>query len=127
MKLTITRRVITKKNSKRFITRGRKKFLVPSVAFENYLDEAAFELRPQVREKLTGLVRVHCDFYIKGKYRVDGDNLFTSILDTLQHVGAIEDDNNVMAGSWEKHLNNSDWKTIILLTPFRGKNARAIH
>lgn len=127
MKLVLTRRVISKKNSKQFIQRGGRRFLVPSEAFAQYLTEATIELRPQVREKLTGPVRVHCDFYLKGKYKVDGDNLFTSILDTLQHVGAIADDGMVMAGSWRKYPACAGWGTHIYLVPMGAKNAKAIH
>ncbi|MFA5768337.1 MAG: RusA family crossover junction endodeoxyribonuclease [Bacteroidales bacterium] len=125
MKLILTRRVISKKNSKQWIMRGRRRFLVPSVAYERYLAEATIELKPQLKEKFADQpVRVHCDFFIQGKYRVDGDNLFTSILDTLQYIGAINDDQNVMAGSWEKYPGVAAFGTHIYIEPHGGKYER---
>jgi Holliday junction resolvase RusA-like endonuclease len=55
-------------------------------------------------------------FGIKGNYKIDGDNMFTSILDTLMHVGAIADDNQVMHGQFTKTEKQTDWHTTILIS-----------
>jgi Holliday junction resolvase RusA-like endonuclease len=122
MKYILQLRPISKKNSRRWIKRGGKKFLVPSARYENFLSEATYQLMQHAKlKRFTGQVSVHTDLYIKGKYRVDGDNLHTSILDVLQHVGILTDDELVMRGSYEKHPNRDDWSVEISISNYGGQ------
>ena len=116
--LTLPMRVISKKNSKRLIMRGGRKFFVPSEAFERFKQDANASFYQQCNGKLPkikGPVRIDCIFYIKGAYKVDVDNLYTSILDVLQNCGIIEDDNFVLEGYLKKIPGYTDWHTDIVI------------
>ena len=113
---TLSMRVISKKNSKRLIMRGGRKFFVPSEAYERFKLDAGTEIykafngkRPMINKPMM----VDCTFYIKGKYKVDADNLYTSILDILQDHGIIADDDLVIEGHFKKYTGHNSWHTEI--------------
>ena len=114
--LTLPMRIISKKNSKRWIYRGGRKFLVPSEAYERFKLVARTEIYQHFNGKMPNIsqsVRVSCIFHVKGAYRVDGDNLFTSILDILEDCRVISNDNLVLEGSFKKIGGAADWYTEI--------------
>lgn len=121
--LTLYDRVITKKNSKRWIVRGGKRYLVPSISYENFCNSAVVEIMSQFRLShvpggvpITKPIKIHTAFQIKGKYQVDADNLHTSILDVLMAANVIADDNQVVSGSYTKVSGASEWRTLIEIT-----------
>lgn len=113
-------RVISKKNSKQWIRRGVKTYLVPSARHSQFEHEALAQFMQQranvPAELKTAAVKIHMEFYIPGKYRVDGDNLYTSMLDAIQKAGLIDDDAMVMFGSWKKIPGSGGWSTKITIS-----------
>lgn len=116
--ITITGRPIVKKNSKQVFKTNGRIIVTTSKAYKRFEAEALQQLL--TARKHTGLVSVHCDFYVKGKYRVDGDNLYTSITDILQEAKIIQDDVHIMRGSWHKIPGCSGWSTKITIEPYKG-------
>lgn len=124
MKLKLSGRPISKKNSKLWIIRGGRRLLVPSVAYQRFAEAAAYQLKPQLTHTIQPPYQVHCNFYLKGKIHADGDNLFTSILDILQAIAAIDDDDLVMSGSWTKYPGVREWGTHIYLLSYMGEHGK---
>lgn len=119
-KITIEGRVISKKNSRKSRSATNKKtgkrytFMVPSDAFEDFEETALWQLKA-CRERFTGDVCIHYAFEIKGKMRIDVDNAIASINDILQKAGIIDNDENVIKGSFEKIRGAQDWKTRLII------------
>jgi Holliday junction resolvase RusA-like endonuclease len=91
IELTLTGETPSKKNSKRWIKRGQKTFLVPSDNYENWEIEKSFELVNIGSVK--GCCTIEMTFFTGTKRRGDLDNKATSILDLLKKYEVIEDDN----------------------------------
>lgn len=120
LQLSLEYRVISKKNSRRYIHRGGRGFFVPSVAFKNFEANAVASIWEQIGKRpvkplFTGDMRINTIFYTKGKLRVDADNLHTSILDVLQKANIIADDEGVVKGYYEKHRGSKSWRCDILI------------
>jgi len=121
--LTLSLRVISKKNSKRVMGSrfGKKMIVLPSVAYGQFQSDAIAELRQQIYSNdvlrkllpITRQVQIDTSFQIKGKYQVDADNLHTSILDVLMAANVIDDDNQVVSGSYSKTTGADEWFTLI--------------
>jgi Holliday junction resolvase RusA-like endonuclease len=111
--MTITGRPISKKNSRRNFIRYGKMISVPSAAYEKFENFALEQLMPHKKKKYTGNIAVHLEFYIKGKYRADVDNLSTSILDILEKSTIIENDNQVIELHAKKIPGCGGWSTKI--------------
>jgi len=116
--LSLTTRVITKKNNKRWIYRGGRKFLAPSAAYETFATLARLEISRQccLYKSITEDVSVEIEFNLKGKTRGDVDNLATSILDILQDARVIEDDNQVRRLVVGKHNGAKEFHTNITIS-----------
>jgi len=132
--LTITGRFIAKKNSRQMKQnrRTKKLFSAPSEAFESYHDDAIRQIRKQLRggegnlrasiaapRKLYEVdppYRVDYFFGVKGKGRIDVDNAMASINDILQDAGVIDDDLNVIWGSFVKSMGKEEWFTKVKIT-----------
>ena len=110
--ITLNSRIISKKNSKRWIYRGGRKFLVPSTAYERFRNAALWELK---KHKVTflGAIKIDYTFSLKGKLDIDTDNAMASVNDVLEDAGIIENDKLIMKGSFEKITDQKDWKTVI--------------
>lgn len=95
--------------------------MVPSKNFQAFLERATADIWGQIGKGFlkepyfTGPVRVHTDIFIRGRTRVDGDNLHTSLLDVLESAKVIDDDNNVIKGSYEKHSQAPAWGAVIVI------------
>lgn len=120
MVIKLAGRIISKKNSKRFFRHGRRVIPVSSRAYQTFEARALSQLTGY--KTIEPPYDVHVDFYIKGAYRADGDNLYTSILDVLQKAGIITDDLYIMRGSWEKYPSVPEWGTTIIINRYKGKN-----
>lgn len=98
--------------------RGGKRFSVPSKAYEGFANEAAIHLKSQINKMpfefpITGDVVVLTQLFIKGRTKVDGDNLHTSLLDVLQKAGVIADDEQVVKGVYIKYREQKEWSATI--------------
>lgn len=113
MKLKILGRVISKKNSKKWIVRGGKRFLVPSEAFSQFKNDMLKQI--VVREKVLPPYKITYRFYLKGNLDIDLDNAQASINDVLQDKGAIENDKLIVKVDAEKFSGCKDWETILII------------
>ena len=84
---------------------------MPSKAFEAFRESALWQLK-KVHTKFTGPISVSYMFIQKGKMKQDVDNAIASINDVLQDAGIIDDDVNIISGTFNK-VSGKDWKTII--------------
>lgn len=88
-------RIIAKKNSKQWIFRGGRKYLVPSDAFRDFAQYAVEYLTYFVVKKYGTLKPPYsCSYqiFMKGKEYADLDNMIASINDCMEKAGLIEND-----------------------------------
>jgi len=115
-------RVISKKNSKQWIRRGNKNFLVPSDAYESFRASALEQIIKELKiaPKFSGKLYINITFYIKGGNHIDIDNALTSIFDILQdkQFPVIVDDDQVVRIDCTKILSASDWITHIQISDY---------
>jgi Holliday junction resolvase RusA-like endonuclease len=131
--LTIEGRFIAKKNSRRVLRNRRtgKRFSAPSEAFEDYKAIAIQQIRKQLRgeEDLAASIaaprrkfrlappyEVDYHFFIKGNGLIDVDNAMASVNDILQDAGVIDNDRNIILGSFEKRMGESEWCARVKIT-----------
>lgn len=119
--LTISGQPHSKKNSREFRQHGKAKFTVPGKNFEKFQANAIVELINQIKpEHRFGGAAVHIDyiFYKKGMMLSDVDNMICSINDVLQHerLRIIDDDKQIMKGTFEIVPGCLDWKTEITIS-----------
>lgn len=115
---TIDGRVISKKNSKQWIIRGGKRFLIPSESFEKFKISAMTQLMQHFKfraPRITDRIHVAVHFYLKGNIDIDIDNAYTSILDILQDKSfpVILNDKNVMSGQQIKTPQSTHFYTEV--------------
>lgn len=120
LELCINTRIYSKKNSRRFIKRGGRFFLVPSIAYSRSRSDIMAQIFEQLKRIpnepiFSRAMSVHTEFYIPGNLKVDADNLHTSILDILQESKVIDDDKYILEGSYEKHPGADAWKCEIVI------------
>jgi Holliday junction resolvase RusA-like endonuclease len=65
--------------------------------------------------KFTGPVKIVYLFRRKGNYSQDVDNAICSINDILQDAGIIDDDKNIISGTFNVVQNNPEWSTLITI------------
>jgi Holliday junction resolvase RusA-like endonuclease len=132
--LTINGRFIAKKNSRRFFRNPRtgKRFSAPSEAFEDYKTLAIQQIRKQLRGgggnlaasiaaprrkvRLEPPYEIEYYFFVKGKGVIDVDNAMASINDILQDAGVIDNDRNIILGSFEKRMGEPEWCARVKIT-----------
>lgn len=120
--IKLTSRPISKKNSKRWLMRGRRPFLIPSEAYTKFEKEALNEIRGQIPigfETFNEQVFVDYKFQIKGNYHVDVDNLVSGINDILQKAGIILDDDLITGGAFLKGKGD-EWLTEVIVSNVKG-------
>lgn len=120
LELALNQRVYVKKNSKRLIVRGNRKFFVPSFNFEVFHNKAIAEIAQQLPSQAlpaTPLFKKYTStvmhFYVPGRTRVDADGMETSMLDILQDARIIIDDNDVVHSERFKHYFAPDFKCTV--------------
>jgi len=127
-KLKINQRIYVKKNSRRFVRCGGKRFSVPSEAYQRSKELVIRELHDQIEKRIDGArailgmesifktpMAIETEFWYKGNARIDADNLHTSILDILQDAHIIESDHLVFEGHYSKHLGADDWRCEVTI------------
>lgn len=90
--IVLTGRIPSKKNSKRWIKRGRFNYLVPSEDHEVWHQQAMDQLKKQAVIPIQGQVGADVAFYMPDDRKADLSNKFESIADLLKDYGVIEDD-----------------------------------
>jgi len=121
-------RPISKKNSKRWLMRGRRPFLIPSKAYESFEKEAVFQIQQQIKHAYPGFepfatpISATYFFVLKGRLRADVDNLMASINDVLQKAGVIVDDNLIVMGAFHKEQ-GKDWHVQVELEDYPETNS----
>lgn len=117
--LLIVGRPISKKNSRLWIKRGVKRFLVPSKAYSTFETDAIIQIKKQTKGALRPIfsneVYVDYEFRMKGSIRADTDNLMVGINDILQKAGVIADDNLITGGFFNKISGYKDWETNVVI------------
>lgn len=98
MKITLTGRIPSKKNSKRIVMAGHRPMILSSKDYEAWHTIASFELKSQVkgmanRIRLTGPYRVHIIIFAENLRKADLTNKAESIMDLLVDNYIVEDDN----------------------------------
>jgi Holliday junction resolvase RusA-like endonuclease len=89
--------VPSKKNGRRWIQRGKRKYSIPSAAYEAWEKAHKPILKHQFKSpKLTGIAIEVRPFFPDNRMR-DTDNLLTSVLDCLKDSEVIKDDR------WQYH------------------------
>jgi len=106
MQIEILGRPISKKNSRRNFHRVS----LPSIAFVKFEKYALEQLRGY-KQKFEGPIIVSYTFYMKGKLDSDFDNMIGGINDILQDAGIIDNDKNIIMGSFLKVAGCPDWST----------------
>ena len=87
--------------------------MISSSAYRKFEKSALAQIPPCKTQK--GDLVATYRFFIKGRYRVDLDNLIAGINDIMEKAGVIENDNNIMEILATKIGGCKDWKTIITL------------
>ena len=98
MKIVLSGRIPSKKNSKRIVMAGRRPMIISSKDYETWHTVASYELRSQVkgsanRIRLSGPKKVAITIFAPNKVKGDLSNKAESIMDLLVDNGVIEDDN----------------------------------
>ena len=110
MTLTLLGRIPSKKNSKRWLKRGGKLFLVPSEAYESWHDLQMLALKRLTPDEPLKHVAVSLTFYPPDRLRGDLSNKTESVMDLLVDAGILEDDNWFAVGNVHMRLGNVDPK-----------------
>ncbi len=124
-KYTICQAPITKKNSQVIATnRTGRPFILPSQAYRDFEDAAAWYLRPMPREPIDYPVNVKCIFYMPTRRRVDKTNLEEAIHDTLVKCRILADDNRDIIASTDGsrvYYDKEHPRVEIEITPYAGE------
>ncbi len=98
MKIILSGRIPSKKNSKRLIMAGSRPLILSSKDYETWHTAASYELRSQVkgsanRIRYSGPHKIEITIFPPNKVKGDLSNKAESIMDLLVDNGVIEDDN----------------------------------
>ena len=120
-------RPASKKNSKQMFRNSRtgKMFTSPSKAFKRFHNSALEQIvsgnqKPADWDKV-GTFDICYTFYRKGRLSQDVDNAMASVNDILQDAGIIDDDKNILSGSFCVLRGCPDWKTEVTITRLGGE------
>lgn len=114
---TITGRIPSKKNSKQIFVNRKTggRFITSSRAWKNFENGAIWELKSQFKKRnpYKGDLYIDYTFLMKGKGATDVDNLMSGVNDLLQKAGVIEDDKNILSGSFRKIVGQPEYFTEV--------------
>lgn len=94
MKIILYGKPITKKNSGRIITNGKRPFLLPSKQFVNYEKDCKRQITGKYRVGIDYPVNLKALYYMPTRHRVDLTNLLNATNDILVDCNVLEDDNS---------------------------------
>lgn len=121
MLFTLTGSVASKKNSKKWIKRGRRKYLVPGDVHAAWYRFACVELRQHRLPKYSvESAAVKITIFAKDRKKADLTNKADSIMDLLVDLGILEDDNWFICGDIHLIFGGVDTKNpraLIEITP----------
>lgn len=111
MKIIIDGRPISKKNSKQiFYNKYLKRCMITSSKqWKKFEAIALKQIEKYQYVKFNGPIKIDYVFYFKGGMAVDVDNAMAGINDILQTSGIIDDDKNIVKGSFEIVKGSTDW------------------
>lgn len=112
MVIEIVGRPISKKNSRRLISHHGRPMSISSKAYLEFEESALWQLKAY-KERHKGPVDVVYTFEMKGKLDADCDNLIGGINDILEKSGIIDNDKNIVSGSFVKYHGFKDWRTMV--------------
>lgn len=101
MRLILTGRIPSKKNSKIMVCRGKFPMLLPSQKYTEWHKEATLQLIKQKvpKNQINHACSISVRFYFPDKRATDLSNKFESIADLLVDYGYIKDDNHTILTS----------------------------
>lgn len=92
IKYTFYGTVPSKKNNRRWIQRGKRKFSVPSLAYESWERSHKVAMKAKFNSLKLTQFAIEIWFYFPNNQVKDTDNILTSIQDCLKAAGVIADD-----------------------------------
>jgi len=121
MLFTLTGSVASKKNSKKWIKRGSRKYLVPGDVHEAWYKVAAMELKQHRLPRYSvEEAAVKITIFAQDKRKADLTNKAESIMDLLVDLGILEDDNWFVCGDIHLKFGGVDTenpRALIEITP----------
>lgn len=93
MKLTITGRIPSKKNSRRVVCRGKHPVSLPSEQYEAWHTEWMYKLKKRKPKKPFEQCQVSMIFYAPDRRKADLSNKAESVMDLLVDAEYLKDDN----------------------------------
>lgn len=126
MEFRLLGRVASKKNSKRLVRlKSGRVIPISSKAWMEFAKTAIKEVKSlyNSNEPIKAPYYIEYVFHLKGKGRVDLDNMIAGINDILQEAGVISDDNEVVRIKATKVLGFPDYMTYICINPEEDCNA----
>ena len=99
MKIILTGRPITKKNSQRIVlTKGGKRFLIQSKQYLQYEKDCLWNIKAQYKgETITGRVSLQVLYYMPDKRMPDLINLLQATADILEKARVIDNDKDIVS------------------------------
>ena len=96
LEIILTGRIPSKKNSKQWIFRGGRKFLVPSANYSIWHEEKMWELKKYINCVKSPITRCQIDItiFFPDNIKSDLSNKAESIMDLLVDAIVLEDDNH---------------------------------
>jgi hypothetical protein len=92
VKVTITGRIPSKKNSKILVFRGKRPILLPSQAYKKWHKSAVAEVLEQGISTISNISDIQADIWFPDNIRCDLTNKAESIMDLLVDCNVLEDD-----------------------------------
>lgn len=118
--MLIKGRPISKKSHYRRSKSGR---MYLTDTWKTWEKDALWQLK-NYKEKHTGHVKIEYTFEIKGKYRVDLDNMVVAMNDILEAGEIIDNDDYIIYIGAHKLNGFKDWQTHISITPLTSSTTR---
>jgi Holliday junction resolvase RusA-like endonuclease len=101
MRITLSGRPITKKNSSRIVQARGRIMVIPSKQYVEYLNACRWQINVlKLGEmKISSPINLQCVYYMPTRHRVDLVNLLEATCDILVECGVLADDNSKIVAS----------------------------